>query len=65
MQSKGKNRPLRPHHDAKEKSRLRKAGFPIDDVDLHLTGTTAITHNLIMVTNTTAERLPKQAASRL
>jgi len=35
---------------AKEKVRLRKAGTPIDDFDL-LIGATAITHNLIMVTN--------------
>ncbi len=35
---------------AKEKTRLRKAGTPIDDFDL-LIGTTATTHNLIMVTN--------------
>jgi len=35
---------------AKEKSHLRKAGTPIDDFDL-LIGATAITHNLIMVTN--------------
>ena len=37
---------------AKEKSRLRKAGTPIDDFDL-LIGVTSITHNLIMVTNNT------------
>lgn len=35
---------------ATEKSRLRKAGTPIDDFDL-LIGATAITHQLIMVTN--------------
>lgn len=35
---------------AKEKTRLRKAGTPIDDFDL-LIGVTAITHNLVMVTN--------------
>ena len=35
---------------AKEKSRLRKAGTPIDDFDL-LIGVTSVTHNLIMVTN--------------
>ncbi len=37
---------------AKEKSRLRKAGTPIDDFDL-LIGVTSVTHNLIMVTNNT------------
>jgi tRNA(fMet)-specific endonuclease VapC len=37
---------------AKEKARLRKSGKPIDDFDL-LIGTTAVTHNLIMVTNNT------------
>ena len=37
---------------AKEKSRLRKAGIPIDDFDL-LIGVTSITHNLTMVTNNT------------
>lgn len=37
---------------AKEKARLRKAGTPVDDFDL-LIGSTAITHNLIMVTNNT------------
>jgi tRNA(fMet)-specific endonuclease VapC len=35
---------------ATEKSRLRKAGTPIDDFDL-LIGATAVTHQLIMVTN--------------
>jgi tRNA(fMet)-specific endonuclease VapC len=38
---------------AKEKARLRKTGKPIDDFDL-LIGTTAVTHNLIMVTNNTS-----------
>jgi len=37
---------------AKEKTRLRKAGTPTDDFDL-LIGVTAVTHNLIMVTNNT------------
>jgi len=37
---------------AKEKSRLRKAGTPIDDFDL-LIGVTSVTHNLTMVTNNT------------
>ena len=37
---------------AKEKSRLRKAGNPLDDFDL-LIGVTAVAHNLIMVTNNT------------
>lgn len=37
---------------AKEKARLRKSGKPIDDFDL-LIGTTAVTHNLVMVTNNT------------
>lgn len=37
---------------AKEKARLRKAGTPVDDFDL-LIGVTSVTHNLIMVTNTT------------
>ena len=37
---------------AKEKSRLRKAGTPIDDFDL-LIGVTSVTHNLIMATNNT------------
>jgi tRNA(fMet)-specific endonuclease VapC len=37
---------------AKEKSRLRKAGTPIDDFDL-LIGATAVTHNLTLVTNNT------------
>jgi tRNA(fMet)-specific endonuclease VapC len=44
--------PIFPSLDwyAKEKTRLRKAGTPIDDFDL-LIGVTSITHNLIMVTN--------------
>jgi tRNA(fMet)-specific endonuclease VapC len=33
-----------------EKARLRKAGTPVDDFDL-LIGSTAVVHNLIMVTN--------------
>lgn len=37
---------------AKEKARLRKSGAPIDDFDL-LIGTTAVTHNLELVTNNT------------
>ena len=37
---------------AKEKSRLRKAGTPVDDFDL-LIGATSITHNLTVVTNNT------------
>lgn len=37
---------------AKEKSRLRKSGKPIDDFDL-LIGATAVTHDLVMVTNNT------------
>jgi tRNA(fMet)-specific endonuclease VapC len=37
---------------AKEKSRLRKAGTPLDDFDL-LIGVTSVTHNLTMVTNNT------------
>lgn len=37
---------------AKEKSRLRKAGATIDDFDL-LIGVTAVTHNLVLVTNNT------------
>jgi len=37
---------------AKEKARLRKSGFPIDEFDL-LIGVTAVTHNLTMVTNNT------------
>lgn len=37
---------------AKEKTRLRKAGTPIDDFDL-LIGVTAVSHVLIMVTNNT------------
>jgi tRNA(fMet)-specific endonuclease VapC len=39
---------------AKEKVRLRKTGTPMDDFDL-LIGATAITHNLIMVTNNIKE----------
>jgi tRNA(fMet)-specific endonuclease VapC len=39
---------------ASEKARLRKAGTPIDDFDL-LIGATAVTHNLIMVTNNIRE----------
>lgn len=35
---------------AKEKSRLRKLGTPVDDFDL-LIGATAIAHDLVMVTN--------------
>lgn len=35
---------------ASEKARLRKAGTIVDDFDI-LIGVTAITHNLIMVTN--------------
>jgi tRNA(fMet)-specific endonuclease VapC len=35
---------------AKEKARLRKAGKPIDDFDL-LVGSTAVSHDMIMVTN--------------
>lgn len=37
---------------AKEKTRLRKAGTPIDDFDL-LIGATAVTYGLTMVTNNT------------
>ena len=37
---------------SKEKSRLRKAGISIDDFDL-LIGATAVTQNLVMVTNNT------------
>lgn len=37
---------------AKEKSRLRKSGLPIDDFDL-LIGVTSVTHSLVMVTNNT------------
>ncbi len=37
---------------AKEKSRLRKSGKPVDDFDL-LIGATAVTHDLVMVTNNT------------
>ena len=37
---------------AKEKARLRKSGTPVDDFDLMIAAT-AITHNLIMVTNNT------------
>lgn len=35
---------------ASEKSRLRKSGTAVDDFDI-LIGVTAITHNLVMVTN--------------
>jgi len=35
---------------AKEKARLRRAGISVDDFDL-LIGSTAVAHNLIMVTN--------------
>lgn len=35
---------------AKEKARLRKTGLLIDDFDL-LIGTTAVAHQLVMVTN--------------
>ncbi len=35
-----------------EKTRLRKAGIPIDDFDL-LIGVTSVTHNLTMVTSDT------------
>lgn len=35
---------------AKEKARLRKVGIPIDDFDL-LIGSTAVSHDMIMVTN--------------
>jgi tRNA(fMet)-specific endonuclease VapC len=38
---------------AKEKARLKKEGNPIDDFDL-LIGVTAVTQNLIMVTNNTS-----------
>jgi len=37
---------------AKEKTRLRAAGIPLDEFDL-LIGTTAVTHNLILVTDNT------------
>ncbi len=37
---------------AKEKTRLRKAGTPIDDFDL-LIGVTSVTHNLTMISNNT------------
>ena len=37
---------------ASEKARLRKIGTPLDDFDI-LIGVTAVTHNLIMVTNNT------------
>jgi len=37
---------------AKEKARLRKSGLTIDDFDL-LIGVTAVTNNLVMVTNNT------------
>jgi len=40
------------HIYAKEKTRLRKAGTPIDEFDL-LIAATAITNNLILVTNNT------------
>ncbi|RMD97162.1 MAG: type II toxin-antitoxin system VapC family toxin [Bacteroidetes bacterium] len=44
--------PLLPSLDvyAKEKTRLRKAGTPLDEFDL-LIGATAISNNLILVTN--------------
>jgi tRNA(fMet)-specific endonuclease VapC len=38
---------------AKEKARFQKAGTPIDDFDL-LIGVTAVTHQMIMVTNNTS-----------
>ena len=38
---------------AKEKTRLRKTGTPIDDFDL-LIGVTSVYHKLIMVTNNTS-----------
>ena len=38
---------------AKEKARLRKTGKRIDDLDL-LIGVTAVTYNLVMVTNNTS-----------
>lgn len=46
--------PISPCLDlyAKEKARLRKLGTPIDEFDL-LIGTTAVFHNLVMVTNNT------------
>lgn len=37
---------------AKEKTRLQRAGTPIDDFDL-LIGVTSVTHHLTMVTNNT------------
>jgi tRNA(fMet)-specific endonuclease VapC len=37
---------------AKEKTRLRRAGIPVDDFDL-LIGATAVTYGLVMVTNNT------------
>ncbi len=37
---------------AKEKTRLRKSGTPLDDFDI-LIGVTSVTHNLTMVTNNT------------
>ncbi|MDX2249519.1 MAG: type II toxin-antitoxin system VapC family toxin [Bacteroidia bacterium] len=37
---------------AKEKSRLRKSGKPVDDFDL-LIGASAIAHNMVLVTNNT------------
>jgi tRNA(fMet)-specific endonuclease VapC len=36
-----------------KQTRLRKAGTPVDDFDI-LIGTTAVTHNLILVTNNTS-----------
>jgi tRNA(fMet)-specific endonuclease VapC len=44
---------------AKEKARLRKAGTPIDDFDL-LIGATAVSHNMVMVTNNAAHFNPLQ-----
>ena len=38
---------------AKEKARLQKAGFTIDDFDL-LIGVTSVIHKLVMVTNNTS-----------
>lgn len=38
---------------AKEKTRLRKSGTPIDDFDL-LIGVTSVHHKLVMVTNNTS-----------
>ena len=37
---------------AREKTRLQKAGTPLDDFDL-LIGVTSVTHKLTMVTNNT------------